>query len=210
MADAKICGITDGAALDAALEGNARFVGFVAFEKSPRNIALERAAALAAKARGRTEIVLVTVNASDETLYRASQTLRPDYIQLHGSESPVRAAEVRKFAGKGVIKALGVSRREDLGQAAAFEPAVDMLLFDAKPPPGGLPGGNALAFDWGILAGRSFGKPWFLSGGLTPVNVKEAITASGAALVDVSSGVESAPGVKDPQAIAHFLAAIQS
>lgn len=209
MADAKICGITDAAALDAALAGNARFVGFVAFEKSPRNIALDRAAALAAKARDRSDTVLVTVNASDETLYRASQSLKPDYIQLHGSESPVRAAEVRKFAVKGVIKALGVSRREDLAQAAAFEPVTDFLLFDAKPPPGGLPGGNALAFDWGILAGRSFGKPWFLSGGLTPLNVKEAITASGAAWVDVSSGVESAPGVKDPVAIAHFLAAIR-
>lgn len=210
MADVKICGIRDSAALDAALSGGARFVGFVLFEKSPRYISIEQAAPLAARARGRTDTVLVTVNASDEQLYRASGNLRPDYIQLHGSESPVRAAEVRKFAGKGVIKALGVSRREDLAQAAAYEPVVDFLLFDAKPPAGGLPGGNALAFDWPILAGTSFQRPWFLSGGLTPMNIKEAIAASGAALVDVSSGVESAPGLKDPLAIAEFLAAAKS
>ncbi|WP_395646775.1 phosphoribosylanthranilate isomerase [Terricaulis sp.] len=210
MADVKICGIRDSAALDAALSGGARFVGFVQFEKSPRHVSIEQAASLFAKARGRADIVLVTVNASDEQLYRASVNLRPDYIQLHGSESPVRAAEVRKFAGKGVIKAIGVSRHGDLAQAAAFGPVADFFLFDAKPPPGGLPGGNALAFDWPILAGVSLPRPWFLSGGLNPLNIKEAITASGAALVDVSSGVETAPGLKDPLAIAQFLAAAKS
>jgi phosphoribosylanthranilate isomerase len=134
----------------------------------------------------------------------------PDYIQLHGSESPQRAAETRKFAGKGLIKAIGLARSADLAQAAAFEPVVDLLMFDAKPPPGGLPGGNALAFDWAILAGQRFSRPWFLSGGLTPLNVAEAIQASGASLVDVSSGVETAPGLKDPTAIAHFLAAARA
>lgn len=210
MADVKICGIRDGAALDAALSGGARFVGFVLFENSPRHVSIEQATPLAAKARGRADTVLVTVNASDEQLYRASVNLKPDYIQLHGSESPTRAGEVRKFATKGVIKAIGVSRRADLAQAVAFEPAVDFLLFDAKPPPGGLPGGNALAFDWAILAAAAFQRPWLLSGGLTPLNVQEAIAASGAALVDVSSGVESAPGLKDPLAIAEFLAAAKS
>jgi phosphoribosylanthranilate isomerase len=109
-----------------------------------------------------------------------------------------------------VIKALGVARSDDLAAAAAFEAVSDMVMFDAKPPSGGLPGGNAVAFDWGILAGRRFGRPWLLSGGLTPENVRDAITASGAALVDVSSGVETAPGLKDPDRIAHFLAAARA
>jgi len=132
---------------------------------------------------------------------------RPDWIQLHGSESPGKTAQARQYAGRGLIKALGIARSADLAQAAAYEPVADMLLFDAKPPPGGLPGGNALAFDWAILSGQRFSRPWFLSGGLTPENVAEAITASGAALVDVSSGVEAAPGLKDPSRIAQFLAA---
>jgi len=109
-----------------------------------------------------------------------------------------------------VIKALGVARREDLEAGRAYENVAEMLMFDAKPPPGGLPGGNAAAFDWGILAGQRFSRPWMLSGGLTPANVQEAIAASGAAIVDVSSGVESAPGLKDPTKIAAFLAAAKA
>lgn len=210
MAEAKICGITDTDALDAALAGGARFVGFVLFEKSPRHLTIEQAAALAQRVHGRAETVIVTVNASDETLYRASVNIQPDYIQLHGSESPRRVEETRKFARKGPIKALGLARREDLAQAEAFAPVSELLLFDAKPPPGGLPGGNALAFDWAILTGQRFSRPWLLSGGLTPENVRDAIEASGAGLVDVSSGVESAPGLKDPTLIAQFLAAARA
>jgi phosphoribosylanthranilate isomerase len=207
MAEAKICGITDARALDAALDGGARFVGFVVYPKSPRHVGRDKLATLAERARGRAEIVVVTVDADDELLTGVAEIARPDWIQMHGSEGPGRVSNAARYAGRGVIKALGVAKSEDLAQAAAYEAVADMLMFDAKPPPGGLPGGNALAFDWSILAGRRFGRPWLLSGGLTPGNVAEAITASGAGLVDVSSGVEAAPGLKDPGLIAQFLAA---
>lgn len=205
---AKICGLTTPEAVDASLTGGARYLGFVFFPKSPRSLTSERAAALAAPARGRADIVAVTVDATDEALEDLARTLKPDYIQLHGSESPARAAAVRSYAGKGIIKALGIARAEDLGEAAAYREVADMLLFDAKPPPeAALPGGNGIAFDWGILQGRAPKKPWFLSGGLTPENVSEAGALSGAPIVDVSSGVEARPGVKDPTRIAAFLAA---
>src|SRR5262249_22267833 len=125
-------------------------------------------------------------------------------------ERPAMVANARQYARTGVIKALGVARREDLDEARAYENVAEMLMFDAKPPPGGLPGGNAAAFDWRILAGHSFARPWMLSGGLTPANVQEAIAASSAAVVDVSSGVESDPGLKDPEKIAQFLAAARA
>jgi phosphoribosylanthranilate isomerase len=210
MAEAKICGITDATALDAALDGGARFVGFVVYPKSPRHLARDRLAALAERARGRAEIVVVTVDADEELLAAVAAYARPDWIQLHGSESPGKTAQARQYARRGLIKALGVARSEDLAQAAAYEPVADMLMFDAKPPPGGLPGGNGMAFDWQILAGRRFGRPWLLSGGLTPANVAEAISVSGAAVVDVSSGVEAAPGLKDPLKIAEFPVASRS
>jgi phosphoribosylanthranilate isomerase len=210
MADAKICGITDARALDAAIENGARFVGLVIYPKSPRHLSRDRLAALAEQARGRVEIVAVTVDANAEMLAGVAAYVRPDWIQLHGTESPGQAAQARKYAKYGLIKALGLARGDDLAQAKAYEPVVEMLMFDAKPPPGGLPGGNALAFDWKILKGRGFSRPWMLSGGLTPANVAEAISASGAALVDVSSGVESVPGLKDPDKIAEFLAAARS
>ncbi len=210
MAEAKICGIATSEALDAALAGGARFVGLVFYAKSPRNLSLETAAALAARARGRAEIVAVVVDAPDALLAQIAAAIAPDFLQAHGGESPARIAALRQFAGKGVIKALGVARSEDLAQTRAFEAAADMLLFDAKPPPGGLPGGNAAAFDWKILANQRFSRPWLLSGGLDPDNVGEAISASGAALVDVSSGVETAPGLKDPVKIAQFLAAARA
>ncbi|MBL8530606.1 MAG: phosphoribosylanthranilate isomerase [Hyphomonadaceae bacterium] len=207
MADAKICGITTLDALDAAIEGGARFVGFVVFPKSPRHLGLDKLAALAGRARGRVETVLVTVNADDAELAAAAQAAAPDWLQLHGQESPRRVGEARRFASRGVIKALGVARRDDLLAAAAYEAAADMLLFDA--PAQRLPGGNAAAFDWALLGGWRFAKPWILAGGLTPLNVKQAIAASGADLVDVSSGVESAPGLKEPLLIAQFLAAAE-
>lgn len=210
MTHVKICGLSTSEALDAALEGGARYVGFVFFPKSPRHVSFEQAATLAQRARGRAEIVAVTVDASDAQLALIRDAVRPDFIQAHGNESPGRTAQLRAYAGKGVIKALGVSRSADLAQAAAYAPAADMLLFDAKPPPGGLPGGNALAFDWKILSGQRFDRPWLLSGGLTPENVAEAIAASGAGAVDVSSGVESGPGLKDRAKIDAFLAAARS
>ncbi len=206
MAEAKICGITDVRALDAAIDGGARFVGFVVYPKSPRHLSRDKLAALAERARGRAEIVVVTVDADEELLSGIAAYARPDWIQLHGREKPGQVAQARRYARFGLIKAIGVARSSDLAQAAAYEPVAEMLMFDAKPPPGGLPGGNALAFDWQILAGQRFSRPWLLSGGLTPGNVGEAISASGAGLVDVSSGVESAPGLKDPLLIAQFLA----
>jgi phosphoribosylanthranilate isomerase len=210
MAEAKICGINDVRALDAAIDGGARFVGFVVYPKSPRHLSRDKLGALADRARGRAEIVVVTVDADEELLSGIAAYARPDWIQLHGSEKPGQVAQARQYARLGLIKAIGVGRSEDLAQAAALEQVAEMLMFDAKPPPGGLPGGNAMAFDWGILAGRRFSRPWLLSGGLTAGNVAEAISASGAGLVDVSSGVEASPGLKDPSKIAEFLATARS
>jgi phosphoribosylanthranilate isomerase len=210
MAEAKICGVTTTEALDAALEGGARFVGLVVHPRSPRHLSRDKLAALADRARGHAEIVVVTVNADDELLSAVAHHARPDWLQLHGDEPPALVAQARQYAKHGVIKAIGVARGADLVHAAAYEPVAEMLMFDAKPPLGALPGGNAAAFDWTLLAGRSFSRPWLLAGGLTPENVGEAIAASGAALVDVSSGVESAPGLKDPGKIARFLAALRS
>ncbi len=210
MADVKICGINTAVALDAALDHGARFIGLVFFADSPRHLSLGAASALAARARGRAEIVAVTVDADDSLLEQIAQAVRPDWIQAHGSENPSRVSALRRFAGTGVIKALGVARSDDLARASTFEAVADMFLFDAKAPSGGLPGGNAVAFDWKIMAGQVFNRPWLLSGGLTPENVAEATFASGAALVDVSSGVEAAPGLKDAGRIAEFLAAARS
>jgi len=209
MPDAKICGITSVEALDAAIEGGARFVGFVTYPKSPRFLNVEKLGALARRARGRVETVLVTVNADDAHITAAVAAAEPDWIQLHGAEPLSRAAQVKPFARRGIIKAVGIARSDDLKTIEPYEPIVDMFLFDAQAPAGGQPGGNALAFDWGLMAGAKIGRPWLLAGGLTPGNVREAIQAAGADLVDVSSGVESAPGIKDPALIAQFLAAAE-
>jgi phosphoribosylanthranilate isomerase len=210
MPAAKICGVTARDALDAALAGGARYVGFVFFPRSPRYIRPEAAAALADAARGRAETVAVFADPTDSEL-SAVAALAPDWIQLHGREPPGRVAEAKRFARKGVIRGLSVAAAEDLREAAAFEAIADMLLFDAKPPAGAeRTGGLGAAFDWRILQGRRFARPWFLSGGLNPENVAEAIRVSGAELVDVSSGVESAPGVKAPARIAAFLDAVRS
>jgi phosphoribosylanthranilate isomerase len=209
MPDAKICGITSFEALDAAIDGGARFVGFVTYPKSPRFLNVDKLAALAARARGRIETVLVTVNADDEHLRAAVRAAQPDWIQLHGQENLGRVVEARQFARRGIIKAVGIATRSDFQTLTPFYPVVDYFLFDAQVPAGGLPGGNALPFDWQVMAGSQIGRPWFLAGGLNPSNVKEAIQVSGADFVDVSSGVESSPGVKDPLLIAQFLAAAE-
>ncbi|MES1203536.1 MAG: phosphoribosylanthranilate isomerase [Pseudomonadota bacterium] len=208
MPDVKICGLKTADAVEAALAGDARFIGLVFFPPSPRNIAPEAARPLAALARGKADIVAVTVDAGDALLAMIAERVAPDWIQLHGKETPARAAEVRRFARKGVIKALPIARGEDFAAAALFEPVADWLMFDAKAPPeAGRPGGHGASFDWAMLSGRRFGRPWMLSGGLTPENVPAALAASGAGALDVSSGVESAPGIKDPARIAAFLAA---
>lgn len=208
MALVKICGLRTAETVNAALRGEARYLGFNFFPKSPRFVTPEAAAALAGPARGRAETVAVVVDADDALLSQIAARLAPDWIQLHGGERPDRVSAVRRFAGKGVIKALPIARPEDFAAVAPAAATADMLLFDAKAPAGAvLPGGNGAAFDWALLAGRSIPKPWLLSGGLTPDNVAEAIRASGASQVDVASGVESAPGVKDPDRIMAFLAA---
>ena len=211
MTLAKICGLTTPDTLDTALAGGAAFVGAVAFPKSPRHLEPVHAATLFERARGRARIVVVTVDADDVLLTALALILKPDLIQLHGSETPGRARQVRTLTGAGIVKALPVRTDADLAAAAAWEEVADHLMFDAKPPEGAvLPGGVGASFDWSLLAGRSFRRPWFLAGGLTPDNVAEAVRITGAPMVDVSSGVETAPGVKDPALIAAFLEATRS
>lgn len=211
MTGAKICGLTTPEALDAALTGGAAFVGAVVFPKSPRHIAPLHAATLFERARGRAKIVAVTVDADDALLTEIALILKPDLIQLHGHETRERAERVRMLTGAGIIKVLPIRTAGDFAGAEAWEPFADHLMFDAKPPEGShLPGGVGARFDWALLADRTFRHPWFVAGGLTPENVGEAIRISGAPLVDVSSGVESAPGVKDAPRITAFLDAVRS
>lgn len=211
MTHAKICGLTTPETLDAALDGGAAFVGAVVFPKSPRHIAPLHAATLFERARGRAKIVAVTVDADDALLTEIALILKPDMIQLHGSETRAQAERVRMLTGAGIIKALPIRTEADFAEAGTWEPFVDHLMFDAKPPEGSdLPGGVGARFDWRLLAGRAFRRPWFVAGGLNPGNVGDAIRISRAPLVDVSSGVETAPGVKDTTLIAEFLKAVHS
>lgn len=205
----KICGLSEAATLDAALGAGADFVGLVHFAKSPRHVSAARAAVLADRARGRAQIVLLTVDAAPGDLDELVRTIRPDVLQLHGRETPETVAAVRKRLGLPVWKAVGISAAADLPRAATFTGAADRMLFDAKPPAdASRPGGNGLAFDWNILAGAPPG--FVLSGGLTPETVAEAVRKTAPFAVDVSSGVESAPGRKDPDKIAAFVRAARS
>ena len=210
MAQAKICGLSTPEAVAAALAGGAAYLGFMFFAKSPRNVSPEMAARLAAPARGPARIVAVTVDPDDAELDRIAAVLNPDLIQLHGRETPARAAAVAQRTGAGVIKVLQVSDASDVAAAAAYEGAVEHLMFDTKPPKDSdRPGGNGASFDWSLLAGRRYARSWFLAGGLDPWNAAEALTQSGAPLLDVSSGVERGPGVKDPALISAFLEAVR-
>ncbi len=204
----KICGLSTAPTLEAALAAGADMAGFVFFPKSPRHIRYEAARALSAQARGRARIVALSVDADDETLARIVESLAPDILQLHGRESPSRVTEIRQRFGRPTMKAIGVAAPADFAAAAPYDNAADFLLIDAKPPKGAaLPGGNGRAFDWRMARGFSPKRPWLLSGGLDPDNVAEAIAETGAIGVDVSSGVESAPGVKDAMRIKAFIAA---
>ncbi|WP_299564024.1 phosphoribosylanthranilate isomerase [uncultured Sulfitobacter sp.] len=204
----KICGLRDGADVAAAASAGARYVGFVFFPKSPRHLALAAAAALAADVPAGICKVALTVDADDATLDKLTQTVPLDMLQLHGAETPERVAQVKARYGLPVMKALGVAGPDDLAQLDLYAGVADQLLVDAKPPEGAdLPGGNGLSFDWRLLSGRVWRSPWMLAGGLTPDNVAEAIARTGARQVDVSSGVESAPGEKDPTLIARFVQA---
>lgn len=205
--EVKICGLTDGDAVDAALEAGADFVGVVFFEKSPRHVGLLEAAEILQWVPEEVRRVGLMVDPDDALLARVMNNVRLDVFQLHGSESPERVEAIRQEFGMPVIKALGISTAADLDAAKAYDGVADWLLFDARPPAGAdRPGGNAAAFDWSLLKGRNWTSPWFLAGGLTPDNVAQAIALSGAGAVDVSSGVESAPGVKDEDLIARFIA----
>ena len=209
MTLAKICGLTTPEAVDAALDGGAAYLGFVFFPDSPRSVGLPAAAELAAPGRGRAEIVALLVDPSADLVDDVVRALRPDLIQLHGRETPERVTAIRDTHGVRVIKALGVRQGTDLDAAPAYEAVADHVMLDAKPPPDAdRPGGHGDAFDWSLLRGRTPAKPWFLAGGLNPGNVADAVRATGAPMVDVSSGVESAPGVKEPALIAAFLAAL--
>ena len=209
MTRAKICGLTTAEMLDVALDHGAAFVGAVMFARSPRNLSPEEARPLFERARGRAGIVAVTVDADDDLLSRIGAHLRPDFVQLHGRETVARAHQVRTLTGAGIIRVLSVSTAADLDAADGWEDHADHLMFDAKPPEGSvLPGGVGASFDWSMLAGRSFRRPWFLAGGLNPGNAAQAAQISGAPMLDVSSGVESAPGVKDAALIAAFLKAV--
>jgi phosphoribosylanthranilate isomerase len=209
MTRVKICGLTTADTLDAALDHGAAFVGAVFFARSPRDISPEDARPLFERARGRAGTVAVTVDADDDLLSRIGAHLRPDFVQMHGRETVARAADVRRLTGAGIIKVLPVSAPADLDAVGEWETYADHLMFDARPPAGSsLPGGVGASFDWAMMAGRSFRHDWFLAGGLTPENAAEAAAISGAPLLDVSSGVETAPGVKDAARIAAFLKAV--
>lgn len=205
----KICGLSTGATVEAALSAGATMVGFVFFARSPRAVAIAEAARLAAIARGRAAIVALSVDADDPTIDAIAAGLAPDCFQLHGHEPPERVAAVGARTGRPIMKAVGVSSRAEVAAAVdRYGRIADRLLFDAKPPAGAaLPGGNGVAFDWTVLAGLDLPIPFMLSGGLTPDTVAEAIRITRAPGVDVSSGVEAAPGVKDEALIAAFVAA---
>ena len=203
---AKICGINTAEAMSAALDGRAAWVGLMFFLPSPRFVDLAQASALSKQAKGRAERVGVFVSPDDALLTETLATVPLDVIQLHGKEEPARVAEVKALTGLPVWKAVSISEQADVENARQYFETADRLLFDAKPPKGSvLPGGNAVSFDWRLLTGTEWPLPWLLSGGLHPGNLAEAVRLTGAAAVDVSSGVESAPGTKDPARIRAFL-----
>ena len=206
----KICGMTDETSLDAALAGGVDYIGLVFFPKSPRHLDLARAKALRTMVpNGTCKAVALVVDPSDEQLTEIISVVGPDVIQLHGHETVERVAEIRAKFGKPILKAVPVASAADVeAERAYLAPGrlADILLFDAKPDPKApLPGGNGLAFDWHILQGLKAHLAFALAGGLTPENVTEAVERTGATIVDVSSGVESAPGRKDPELIRRFL-----
>jgi len=202
----KICGLSTPEALEATIRAGADMAGFVFFEKSPRHLDLATAKRLGDLAGARILKVALSVDADDEALAAMIEALAPDYLQLHGDETPERVAAIKARFGLKIIKAIGVATASDVGEGAAYR-AADMLIYDAKPlPDATLPGGNGVAFDWTLMRGAATDKPWLLSGGLDASNVGEALRVSGASGVDVSSGVEIARGVKDVERIAAFIA----
>jgi phosphoribosylanthranilate isomerase len=206
----KFCGLSRAEDVAVAAECGARYVGFVFFPKSPRNVSLDTARTLALEAPPGLAKVALTVDADDAALDELLESVPLDMLQLHGAESPERVAEVRARYGLPVMKAVGVANEEDLAAIDVYSEVADQLLIDAKPTEETvLPGGNGLSFDWRLLAGRKYWtKPWMLAGGLTPQNVGEAVRLTGARQVDVSSGVEGERGVKDAERMSAFARAL--
>lgn len=209
--EVKICGLKTEEAIDAALDGGADYIGLVFFPRSPRHVDAATALKLADRARGQAKIVALFVDPDDKVLDSIVEKVQPDFIQLHGDESAPRVREIKRRCHVPVIKAIKVGTAVDAARALRYNEAADLILFDAHPPKGAaLPGGNGLPFDWHALADMKKQMKFMLSGGLTPQNVTEAIERTGASAVDVSSGVESAPGVKDMDMIRRFLKAAKA
>jgi phosphoribosylanthranilate isomerase len=209
--EAKICGINTREGLAAALDGGADYVGFVFFPPSPRHLGMAAARTLADEARGKAKVVALTVDADNAALEEITREIAPDFLQLHGLETPERVAEVKATFGCRIIKAVPVRTPDDAAVANAYAKIADLILFDAKAPDGATrPGGHGRAFDWTILDGIARQMPFMLSGGLSPDNVEAAIRATHPHSVDVSSGVETAPGVKDADLIRRFLQAVKT
>jgi phosphoribosylanthranilate isomerase len=203
--DIKICGLRDTDSVAAAVEGGARYLGFNFYPKSPRWIETDKAAALITWLPERMTSVGLFVDPSDEDIRRVVANVPLRMIQLHGTETPERVNAVKNLTGMPVIKASGIAAAQDIAALRRFEAVADLLLLDAKPPAGAVPGGNAVRFDWNLLKEVSFAKPWMLAGGLNESNMAEAVAVTSARLLDVSSGVESALGRKDPVKIRAFL-----
>ena len=198
-------------AADAAAKAGADYVGMVFFPKSPRRVDFDQASTLSAQLRGGPRLVAVFVNADDSTIAEAVASAQPDYLQLHGSETPTRTRQIASRFGLPIIKALPVTDIADLNATQPYADSVDHFLFDSKAPPGAeRPGGHGVPFDWKVLTGIEPSLSWFLSGGLNAENIRRAVQASGATMVDVSSGVEAAPGMKSPEKIEEFITAARS
>ena len=209
--EVKICGLSTPAAVSAAVFGGARYVGFIFYPRSPRHVGLDRAAALAALVPSTVLKVGVVVDVADADVAGILEHVRLDMLQLHGREPPERVAEIRQRFGLPVIKAAPIYIADDLARARRFETVADRLLFDAKAPAGASrPGGNAISFDWSLLKDFACPVPWFLAGGVNAANVSEAVRQSGAKALDISSGVETAPGVKSAERIRQFLKAARA
>lgn len=212
MIKVKICGLSSPETVQAAIDAGADFVGFVFYPRSPRAVTPAQAAQLARAVPASVKKVGLFVDADDAAIASVLDQVKLDYLQLHGDETPERVAQIRARFGVPLLKAIAISEPANIDRARSYEAVCDMLLFDARPPrtADALPGGNGLVFDWTLIAGHVWARPWMLSGGLDVQNLAEAVRISGAMMVDVSSGVESAPGVKEPEKIRAFVAAAKN